>query len=76
MTSINSEKVEKTFTSTDELVYNGDTGVAFLEAQLKAERYLPTNDVAFKKMLASTENIHISEGFLQDLALNDPRLSS
>ena len=72
MAVINEERVEKTFTNTNELVYNKNKDATLLEEQLKSERYLPTNDVAFKKMLASNENIHISEGFLKDLALNDP----
>ncbi|MCL1990635.1 MAG: PD-(D/E)XK nuclease family transposase [Defluviitaleaceae bacterium] len=33
---------------------------------------LPTNDLNFKRLFASPELIHISEGFLQDLAAYDP----
>jgi len=72
MVVINEERVEKTFTNINESVYNKSKDATLLEEQLKSKRYLPTNDVAFKKMLASNENIHISEGFLKDLALNDP----
>ena len=76
MKKINTEKVEKTFTNADELMYNDGTNVTSIEtqveAQLKSDRYLPTNDLAFRKMMTSPENIHISEGLLNDLAQNDP----
>ena len=36
---------------------------------------LPTNDLNFKRLFASPELIHISKGFLQDLASYDPLAS-
>jgi len=52
MDKINKKKLEKTFTSTDGLVYNSETEAqmaAEVEAQLKSDRYLPTNNIPFKK---------------------------
>ena len=77
MRKIIRKNIEKTFTETDEVMYNGSTDTKTiaeqaLDEQLKADRYLPTNDVAFRKMLSSPDNIHISEGLLNDLAQNDP----
>ena len=40
-------KVEKTFTNTDDLVYNENINTELLESQLDSDRYLPTNDTAF-----------------------------
>ena len=72
MNEIAKEKVEKTFTTINDLVYNENINTERLEAQLELDRYLPTNDTAFKKMMASPDNIHISKGFLRDFARNDP----
>jgi len=72
MNKATKEKVEKTFTTTDNLMYNKHAGMAYLIAQLESNRYLPTNDTAFKKIMASPDNINISEGILNDLAQNDP----
>jgi len=38
----------------------------------KSKVILPTNDLNFKRLFASPEFIHISQGFLQDLADYDP----
>ena len=76
MTEKNKKIVEKSFTEADGLMYNGTTEAKTIEAQVKAQlasdRYLPTNDIAFKKAMASPMNKDISAALLKDIARYDP----
>ena len=62
----NVENAENKFTNNDEMLYNTK------KEEVDQARYLPTDDLPFKKMLASPDKIHIAKNMIDDIASYDP----
>ena len=83
-TDKNTKNAENKFTSNNDMLHNSKGGeidqeqdlspesLLLIHSELYKDRYLPTENVPFKKMLASPENIHISRRMLDDVASYDP----
>ena len=65
-TKTNAKNAENKFTDDDQMVYNEKEDV------VEQDHYLPTDDLPFRKMLASPDKIHIGENILNVIASYDP----